>query len=675
MLKKEIEMEQSKLFKTAHKEIAPTAINDSVSITETEDQVTAHAEKLSKGSSGCNTTSTTPGRVITRIEQQMLLSDIGSEKSAETIRSDAVTAIKRFEETDWSTVNYTETGSLKKRDNIGRMIKVRGTINDLLDPQPRYLTSNGDENLFDTTQFTLLDSRGESIDSTTIVGQEFHAQLQKLRSSGRPVEVLGTVIPIQLTTPLGKVKGHVYRLLPFKVEASDDPVQIIQTGNQEMKTAEALVDKLKGKSGRIIGYIKKQLIEQIGIKGLEDARELDGCLDFVILQALSDGYQSERSLSLKLHSLVIGSPGVGKKLLSQSARMLNPVHTEGHAAKLTVAGISGTSVYKNQSWHSTPGLIPLAHRGVFIVQDFHAVPKKRDIMGVLSMVMEDGRVIDSTSARATHPALTAIHLDMNRQAQLYSRRSGGDSVTKPVNTIDLGIAMNVLTRFDFIAEIPRDVERQMEVALSMQTGLIKSCSVAEEFAKEDQARELAALIAFLRTTFAEIEIPAKVSSMIAKKQRELLDMNRERLPELEILGDFQTRLSNSIVKMVFAITRANARRTATKADVDMAFHFARIKLDFLAQMESFETPDDWDRTKVSKKIQSRRNKIVYTFSGQEVTVKQVHAVLSKGGSGLTELTIRRDLDEVGTKVRHGVFKVSDQTKSPGSVDAAAPVTM
>jgi len=655
--------------------IALPAITDSEPANELEDQVIVPAKKLSDVSTEGTTIGANPGREITKIEQQMLLSDIGSETTAKTIRSYAVTAIERFEKTDWAAVNYTETGSLKKRDNIGRMIKVRGTINDLLDPQPRYLMNNGNDNLFDTTQFTLMDSKGESIDSTTIVGQEFHAHLQKLRSSGRPVEVHGTVVPIQLTSPQGKVKGCVYKLLPFTVEASDDPIQIIQTGNLEMKTVEALVDEIKGKPGRITGYIKNQLIKQIGIKGLENTPELDRCLDSMILQALSDGYQSERSLSLKLHSLVIGSPGVGKKLLTQCAKILNPVHTEGHATKLTVAGISGTSVYKNQAWHSSPGLIPLAHGGVFIVQDFHAVLNKRDIMGVLSMVMEDGRVIDSTSARTTHLAQTAIHLDMNRQAQLYGKRDGSDHAPKPISTLDLGIPMNVLTRFDFIAEIPRDVERQMEVALSMQKGLIRSSSLAEESVKAEQARELTTLVAFLRTRYAEIEIPEKISARIAKKQRELLDMNRERLPELEILGDFQTRLSNSIVKMVFTITRANARNTATKADVDMAFHFARTKLEFLAQMESFETPDDWDQTKVSKKVQNRRDKIVYTFSGQEVTVKQVHAELSQGGSRLTELTIRRDMEEVGEKVRHGVFKVTSLPKSPGSADSAVPITM
>jgi len=653
----------------------PTATDGVKSSTDNNDQVQTPAELMPHQGPGDTTTGINPGRKVTQIERQMLLSDIGSETNAKTIRSIADNAIDLFEETDWSTIDYDEIGSMKRCDNIGRMIKVRGTISDLHDPQPRYLKEKDNEDLFDTTQFTLTDRRGESIDSTTIVGQEFHSHLQKLRMAGGPVEVLGTVVPLRIITPRGEIKRFSYKLLPFTVVASEDPVQIIQTGNLEIKTVEGLVDDVKIKPGGITGYIKDQLVRQIGIRGLEDTPELDRCLDFMILQALSDGYQSERSLSLKLHSLVIGSPGVGKKLLTQSAKILNPVYTEGHASKLTIAGISGTSVYKNQGWHSTPGLIPQAHRGVFIVQDFHSVANKRDIMGVLSMVMEDGRVIDSTSARTTHPALTAIHLDMNRQAQLYQKRKSENAPPKQISTVDLGIALNVLTRFDFIAEIPRDVERQMEVALSMQEGVIRSQVSVEEFSMASQARELTALIAYLRTRFAVIEIPEEISSHIIDRQRKLLEMNREKLPGLEILGDFQTRLSNSIVKLIFASARANAHSIATQDDVDTAFHFVRTKLDFLSQIEQFDTPEEWDQTQVTDKVRQRQAKIVYTFGGQEVTVKQVHAELTRDGSTLKEITIRRDLEKVGRNVRWGVFEVPGKPKPPADGEAAAPVSV
>lgn len=654
-------------------EEATAALPETTTFNNKEKIMTQKGEMTSAKDEKTAPTSGSIGREITHIERQMLLASIGSEKSAKAIRSIADNAIDLFKETDWTTVDYEETGSVKRRDNIGRMIKVRGTISNLHDPQPRYLKEKDNEDLFDTTQFTLTDQHGESIDSTTIVGQEFHVHLQKLRMSGGPVEVLGTVVPVSVITPRGEISRYSYRILPFTVTASEAAVQIIQTGNLEIKTVESLVEEMKVKPGGITGYIKSQLIEQIGIKGLEDTPELDRCLDFMVLQALSDGYQPERSLSLKLHSLVIGSPGVGKKLLTQTAKILNPIYTEGHASKLTIAGISGTSVYKKQGWHSTPGLIPKAHRGIFIVQDFHSVANKRDIMGVLSMVMEDGRVIDSTSARTTHPALTAIHLDMNRQAQLYEKRKDDKPLPKQIRAVDLGIALNVLTRFDFIAEIPRDVERQMEVALAMQEGVIKSQASVEESSMATRARELTALVAYLRTRFEVIEIPEEISRHIVERQRRLLEMNREKLPDLEILGDFQTRLSNGIVKLIFASARSNARNIATLADVETAFHFVRTKLDFLAQIEQFETPRDWDQTPVTEKVRQRREKIVYTFGGREVSVKQVHTEMMQDGVTIKELTIRRDLEEIGKNVRWGVFQIPGNPKPPIDSDATAPV--
>jgi hypothetical protein len=654
-------------------DITPTATDDSKSITNTEDQVTAPAEKLSNKSIVDATTSTSPGREITDTERQMLLTQIGGKKSVKTMRTIAENAIDEFSTTKWSLIEYCGIGTAKSHDNFGRMLKVRGVISDLQDPQPRFLTDKDEEQFFDTTQFILTEPSGENIESTLVTGKSFHLQLHELHSHGKPVEVLGTVVPVAIYTPQNDIKRYSYRFLPFVVLPSDDPIQIIKAGNAELAEVEKLVDELKDTPNGIIDHIKAQLVDQIGIKGLEDTPELDRCLDFTILQGMSDGYQPERNLSLRLDSLVIGPPGVGKKLLAQSAKILNPVYTEGHPAKLTVAGISGTSVYKNQSWHSTPGLIPQANRGVFIIQDFHNVVNKKGVMDVLSLVMEDGRVIDSTSARSTHPALTAIHLDMNRQAQLYIKRNGDEQVPRPMKIMDLGIPMNVLTRFDFIAEIPRDVERQMEVALSMQQGPIRSHSAVKESAKAVQARELTTLVAYLRTRYDEIEIPAGISVRIVEKQRKLLDMNRNRLPNLEVLGDFQTRLSNSIVKLIFASARANARNIATLTDVETAFHFVRTKLDFLSQIEQFDTPADWDKTPVTSKVRERREKIVYTFGGREVSAKQVHEEMMEDGVTLKELTIRRDLEKVAKHVRFGVFKVPGKQKPLTDSDAAVPL--
>lgn len=209
-----------------------------------------------------------------------------------------------------------------------------------------------------------------------------------------------------------------YSFFLASIEQADQPLQIVRANAVETDKADQLVATLVGVDNGIFDYIKKNVIDIIGIKGLDKSPVLDVCLDLAIYQALSDGYDTKRSLSLKIHSLVIGPPAVGKKLITEAIRILNPVVTEAHSGKVTVAGLSGTATKRDGSWTSTPGLIPQAHRGTTIIQDFHHARRKEDLMGVFSLVMEDGRVIDSSAAKKTHLALTSLHLDLNRLSQV-----------------------------------------------------------------------------------------------------------------------------------------------------------------------------------------------------------------------------------------------------------------
>jgi len=63
--------------------------------------------------------------------------------------------------------------------------------------------------------------------------------------------------------------------------------------------------------------------------------------------------------------------------------------------------------------------------------------------------MEDGKAIDSTSARKEHEALTSIHLDMNKVSDLFPKSvpSGKDIMISRLD--DIKIPMNVLSRFDY----------------------------------------------------------------------------------------------------------------------------------------------------------------------------------------------------------------------------------
>lgn len=581
----------------------------------------------------------------------VLNNDEGDDVAESTRQVDKlISSLRCLDETNWREVNYGDIRSHFRKENIGKPLKIRGSIKCLSNLSPCCELHNTPDKL----ELDISDSAGECTKVFPVINESLITKIQGLFDGHQSLDFLGTVIP---DGGDGKKVKPAYKFYLFNVETSDDPLQIVQASAHDIDEARKLVEELAQTPGAILEHIKKTLIDTIGIKGLDSAPDLDRSLEFMVLQALSDGYDPSRSLSHKLHSLIVGSPAVGKKLLTQAAHILNPVCTEGQPAKLTVPGISGIAVNRDGRWTSEPGLIPLAHRGTFVVQDFHHVAKKEPLMGVLSLVMEDGKVIDSTAAKKIHHALTSIHIDLNRQSHVLL--DGQKSTESPRERLaDLGVKMNVLTRFDYIAEIPRDTVRQLNIALKMHSGGQATSKYPEQGKSSDEARKLQVLVAYLRTTHEKIEIPSDVcENYIRPKHEELLEKNHDTLARLSLLGDYQTRLSNSIHKLIFAIARGNARKVATEADVDEAFKYVATKLKFLSQLEHFEVPESWSERAEANRDSKRLQFISERFGGGEVTVKEVHMAVVKEFVDVSESTIRRDLSKVGSRKKHGVFVI------------------
>jgi hypothetical protein len=555
-------------------------------------------------------------------------------------------------EYDWSKAEYGNLATLVRRKNIGKPLKFRGSIRTMSSVTPCYDL----EREIDNIDVELVDCEGDDIGTCPIASSDLLNKVQNSFAAYHTFDFFGTILPAKPASRKARNPDFVFFLVDL--EPSENPLQMVFASAKEISDAKSMVAELSLEPGGIPGYIQRKLVEIIGIKGLDDAPLLERSLSFVILQALSDGYDAKRSLSHKLHSLIIGSPAVGKKLLVEAVHILNPAFTEAHPGKISVPGIAGTSIRRKGIWTSDPGLIPLAHRGTFAIQDFHHIKRKIEVMGVLSMVMEDGRVMDSTAANKLHHALTSIHIDMNKTSHVKLSKSDDDD-TAQSRLADLGITMNVLTRFDFIVNIPRDTQRQMDIALEMHTGSQQSVKYPGKWRHSSEARQLQVLVAYLRTAFSVIVIPTELAeNYIRIRQEELLRVNQGQLREYTLLGDYQTRLSNSVDKLVFAITRANARNVATQADVDEAFRFVHTKMTFLSTIEAFEIPTSWEDAPISDKIRKRRGFIRAEFAGQEVSVETVHSfVIEKFDQLVSATTIRRDLREIGRTVKHGLFKI------------------
>ena len=540
-------------------------------------------------------------------------------------------------------LEYSTISSLYDIGKIGEMVKARAII--ILVRVP---TIRKDElSTFVIFQSPEGDQFPSQITSTETRGEALVGKLKNLIQPTRLVDVRGEVATVY--NPKGEEE---FRLSVSDVQPVQGVLDLVCANSREVDKVEGELEQLKEQSICVHDYLRSTLIEKIGIRGMENMPELSDCLDVIILQAASDGWLSNRD-SGKLHSLIIGAPATGKKLLVEAIRALNPIFQEARGGKLTVAGICGTAYNKGGEWRSKPGYVPLANGGVFVIQDFHHVKaSQRDkTLDTLALAMEDGKVIDSTSARQVHHALTAIHLDTNKQSDLFPEAKYGRSLQK-----DIGIAMHLLSRFDFVIDIARDSERQKAIALAMyESGAIVS-SQHPEIKRDTWERELRVMVAYLRHKHTEIDLEG-VKEYMRQRHQELMAGVEELFESVPaLLSDFQTRTVNTVRKMVAARTRLGDRDVAIGDDVDFAFRLLARKFDFVSLLMASYTASF-----VSGRGELLRGELLdkwllETFSDERVTRAEILERVHQLTSPPSDRSIERHLADMELQTEHGYYE-------------------
>jgi len=215
---------------------------------------------------------------------------------------------------------------------------------------------------------------------------------------------------------------------------------------------------------------------------------------------------------------------------------------------------------------------------------------------------------------------------------------------------DIKIPMHLLSRFDFIVDIPRDATRQTGVALEMYSSLTSTCDLPEE---NDPFRTLRVLIAYLRTAHGAVSFPADVREYMKAKHGELVEANRLQFDRLPWLSDFQTRTTVSIAKFTAAAARLADRSEAHKEDVDLILPFVARKYDFLRSFQPhLIVPASWDGR---RDLRVRRTVWVLSrFAGQKkVAVSEI-----------VELA-ETDLNEVIT--RRAFYRILEELREQGAI--------
>lgn len=554
----------------------------------------------------------------------------------------------------WDAAEYFDVIEIRDPSMEKRTIKVRVVLEEM--QEPVVVTYAGEKHLASRMIFREPDGP-EQIESTPTCNTPLINELQRDKRRHHVFDVLATVLLMPVSF------GERFFLLVHDMKPSETALQMVMATQSEIDYATKTLAALQENGRGIFEYIYSTLVHGMGIQGLKSGSELRDSLEAVIIQAFSDNWI--QNASGKLHTLIIGAPAVGKKLLVDAARMLNPVFYEAHPSKVTVAGICSTAVQHHGTWHSKPGYIPLAHRGVFAIQDFHSVKdrQREDLLGLFNMVMEEGQVTDATAAQQTHPALTSIHLDANKKTDLFpdSQLRGETIVAKRLD--DIKIPMTNLSRFDFIIDIPRDTQRQMDIALAMyeRPGHVVGTRV-ERYGQDEWARQLQVLVALLRTKHRNITFSPDIVGIMRSRHDALFQSNAALYTKLPWLGDFQTRLTNSVFKFVASYARMSDRDEPHVEDVDRSFRLIGRKFDFLATLsQALQVPSTWE-------VPQRENLdswLCERFAGEQVNTGDILAAYQAEYTlPLGRRTLERHLPKVARSIKFGVWEF------PGSPNTA-----
>jgi alkylated DNA repair dioxygenase AlkB len=209
---------------------------------------------------------------------------------------------------------------------------------------------------------------------------------------------------------------------------------------------------------------------------------------------------------------------------------------------------------------------------------------------------------------------------------------------------DIRIPMTILSRFDFIIDIPRDVQRQIDVALAMYGR--QETNVGPQpggRTRAEWARKLQVLVAYLRTVHAKIDFPEEITTVMQQKHEELSQAS-EPLLDQPWFSDMQARLTNSVFKYAAAYARLSNRSSPTPEDIDHVFRLIWRKFDFLATLaQHLLVPKSWE---VPRNI-DLEDWLQARFAGQQVRTKDILAAYQQDfGFPPVRRTVERHLPMV-----------------------------
>jgi len=284
----------------------------------------------------------------------------------------------------WGRIEDIELPYKVGEDRTANAVKPKATIRDL------------EDNLIDTVEFS----------------EKHFQKLIQMQKNAEPVELLCEIAPYKFEP--NKWRNRLYVLA---VASGASPLSRTQPSDADLRKVEAYL--LQASTGfQLLGEIRDAVCEKTATVLSSDAYK--EAVDFIIFQSLSGGFIGKTNG--RLHSCVIGAPGIGKRQLVEIIKLINPVFEESQPERVNIVGLTGTQVNFGGLWGVKPGKLQKANTGIFVIQDFDKCNDKNTVFNVFNSVMEQGTVIVTGAATAENDAAASIHIDMNRKSHLYANR-------------------------------------------------------------------------------------------------------------------------------------------------------------------------------------------------------------------------------------------------------------
>ncbi len=473
----------------------------------------------------------------------------------------------------WSGAEHSTIGRMYSESMLGRDVRVVAQVANMEKPFLLKIPTNDDDGGSReqrlATALELVDERSDQIATLAILGEQLVQKIVDLRRSAGAVEFLGRVLTMPRSIDNNRED---FILQVFDAQRTTSALDLLGATTAEREWADSRLAELRNAGQSPIDYLERQLVENLHVVGLAEYPVLRQLLRFPILQSVSGGRLLDHTAG-KLHLIVIGRPGSGKKLIGLAAACLNSRCGELSGAKITAAGLIGASYPTDSGWRSMPGIIPRADGGVVCLQDAHTVRPARleDLAPVLQDLIEDGVLRDSVAGGVRREVDVGLVIDLNRKAQADSTAHGQPEAAILRNN-------PLISRVDLVAEIPPDAERSWNVG-----GHLYGVLDGGKGRLYDQAwvRESRLLVAALRDRHRQVVVGSDVREEMLRIHEQIKKDNEEWIARTPEAGDIPARLSISFMRLVIASARAHDRSRADMEDLCEAQRFVNLKLTYL----------------------------------------------------------------------------------------------